>query len=489
MKRFLAFLSLACIAFAAQAELAADVLARILAGRETAALGQSVESALHAHSNTAEEGWREYERRIGAPLREWAARELDVLQGETVFYPFAGPDFPTVSLLYPGAGRYLLVANQYANRPPQLDRIEAGRQRLYLAHYARRWVSFGKIGFFRTDDLDAEAARVGLRVGVTDLLMGFASRLGYEVLSIEPVRLRADGTEVDLHPGPHADPATWRSVRFTLRQGGRKVLLDYLSADLSDTGLARDPAMRAFIELAAANRTVFKAASHLPQHVQFSRLRGAVLARAPSVWQDETGIDYALLSDTFEVTLYGRYQRAHRLFAGGMNRTLADAYASRGDVRPLGFRVGYEKQSGSSVLIAVRNDATRQVALERRMEAIEKRVAAGLERYAARPRMVYLSRGLAQAAEESAYLDAVHARLVALAPMARRSAVISVMVDRNGVVRDASIDQGSGDRAADSRIGESVRRIDRLPAPPASVAQRGDVVVLTLRVPEISGRL
>jgi len=489
MPRLLAFLLLACAALGARAELPADALARVLAGRETAAFGAALEPALQAHARLAEEAWRAYEERIGGPLRDWAAAELDVLKGETVFYPFSGPDLPTVALLYPGAGRFLMVANQYANRPPELDRMDAARLRLYFTLYGRRWTQFGRIGFFRTDDLDAEAARAGLRVGVTDLLAGFASRLGYEVTAIEPVRLAADGAELEPHPGARADPATWRSVRLTLAKGGRKVLLDYLRADLSDAALARDAASRGFIERAAMNRTVFKAASHLPQHVQFSTLRGAVLARAPAIWQDETGIDYALLADTFDVTLYGRYQRAHKLFASGMNRTLAEAYASRGDVRPLGFKVGYEKQSGSAVQLAVRRDAARDLSLEKRMEMLERRVAAGLERYATRQRVVFLSRGLAQAAEESAYLDAVHARLVASAPGLKKSAVVSVTVGPDGAVREASIDKGSGDKATDTRIGQGVKKIDRLPAPPESVKRRGDAVVLTLRVPEISGRL
>jgi len=54
-----------------------------------------------------------------------------------------------------------------------------------------------------------------------------------------------------------------------------------------------------------------------------------VLARVPSIWQDETGIDYALLSGTFDVTLYGHYHRAHRLFSGAANASLAAAYQSR----------------------------------------------------------------------------------------------------------------------------------------------------------------
>ncbi len=403
-----------------------------------------------------EEVWNAYQRRIGAPLREWSAAAVDVLPGETVFYPFSGPDLPTIALLFPQAGRYIMVANQQAGAPPAPERMDPAQRRQFFARYARHWTFYAATGFFRTHDLDAGA-------GVTGLLMCFAARLGYEVAALEPIRLTARG-EVELHPGPRADAATWRSVRIALSRAGRDAIVDYVHGDLSDGGLARAPALRALVERATANRTLFKAASHLPQQPQFSVLRAAVLARAPAVVQDETGIDYALLSGDFDVTLYGRYERAHRLFARGANRALADAYASRGDVRPLGFRVGYEKRPGSAVQVAVRREAAD-------MQALERRLSASLGRYAARPRLVYLSRGLAASPEEVAYLEDVSTRLPAL----RGAAVVSILMDRDGTIRDASVDKG-----VDPHAGEAVRRMQRLPPPPASLARRGDALVLTL---------
>lgn len=474
---------------AAGVEVSTDAVARVLAGRETGSLGAVAAPILQSHALLVTQSWREYERRIGAPLRAWSDSELDPLKGDTIFYPFSGPDFPTVSLVYPDAGRYVLVANQYANAPPELGSLDAAKLRLYLELFARRWAFYSSVGFFRTDHLDAEAARAGLKVGVTDLLMGFASRLGHEVVAVEPIRVRADGMDVEPHPGPRSTASTWHSVRLTLRQGGRTKLVDYVRIDLSDSSLARAPLLRVFIEQAASHRTVFKAASHLPQRPHFSILRNAVLARAPSVWQDETGIDYALLSGRFDVTLYGHYQRAHRIFSSAMNSSLVAAYASREDVRPIGFRVGYEKQSGSSVQIAVRQDASDESSRRRRMQSLEMRVAAGLERYAGKPRVVYLSRGFAEGTEEIAYLDQVAARIAELAPAARTGAVISVMIDRNGEVRDATIDRSSGDRASDALLAEGVKRLQRLPAPPAAIAKRGDAVVLTLRTADLSRKL
>ena len=80
----------------------------------------------------------------------------------------------------------------------------------------------------------------------------------------------------------------------------------------------------------------------------------AILTRAPSIWQDETGIDYAELERGFGVTLYGKFTTANKLFIKGIQRSLASAYKTRKDIRPLPFKVGYKKESGSCVQVAVR---------------------------------------------------------------------------------------------------------------------------------------
>ena len=449
------------------AELSADALARLIAGRDATALGAAAQPALEVYARKVTESWAGYDARIGTPLRQWAAVEVDAARGETVFYPFSGPDFPTLHLLHPGASRYILVAIQNANLPPDLTRVDAASLQGYLERMHLRLDQYARLGFFRTDDLNRDAARGGLLVGVTDQLMGFASRIGYEVASVEPIRLRADGSDVEPVPGAPRDAAAWRSVRLTLKSAGRSVTLDYVRGDLSDAGLQASPPWKAFIEAAARHRTVFKAASHLPQQPQFSLIRAAVLARAPSIVQDETGIDYGLLATAYDVTLYGKFDRAHRLFSATHNQALAAAYASRDDVRPLGFRVGYEKRLGSSVQVAVRREVQDAAALERR-------VAASLERYAARPRVVYVSHGQAGTPELRAWLEAVSAKLPAAGGASR---VVSIMLDRSGAVVDASVDRG-----VDKGVGDSVRRLQRLPVPPASVIGRADMVVLTMNL-------
>src|SRR5690606_27996650 len=118
----------------------------------------------------------------------------------------------------------------------------------FLTRFAESWKQFAYMGFFRTLDLDEEAKRPGLRAGTTGRLIAFAARAGYRIRSVEPVRIDADGSELEPHPGPRKDPATWSSVRIVLQKDERKVVLDYVRMNLADSSLSASPARRAWVE-------------------------------------------------------------------------------------------------------------------------------------------------------------------------------------------------------------------------------------------------
>jgi hypothetical protein len=111
---------------------------------------------------------------------------------------------------------------------------------------------------------------------------------------------------------------------------------------------------RRWLERVAAHPVLIKAASHHLQEPDFSILRDTLLANAPLVVQDETGLEYGVLADTFSVRLYGKFTRPHRSFDQGFQRSLAAAYAKDVRAKPLPFRVGYEKEGGSVLQLAVR---------------------------------------------------------------------------------------------------------------------------------------
>lgn len=334
-----------------------DLTARVLSGLSTDGVANEVgeDKLLKSFAKVAAGKWSDYQKKIGQPLAGWANGALTRTAGETVFYPFAGPDFPTAVSLYPDAGRYVLVALQTGGRVPHLDAMTKKQLDAYLGIFRRGWVDFARRGFFRTDDLKADTGKDHQLEGITPVLMAFAAASGFTVVSVEPVRIKADGTDLEVHPGSKDEIATWDSVRLSLRRAdGKPVILDYVFLDLSDGYLGKHKEAESWITAMASNRVFTKAASHLMQKPFFSKMRDALVMHAPTIVQDETGLDYKDLTKQFEVTLYGRFERAHKLWTEGVQRELATAYKTRDDVKPLKFKYGYEKDAGSCIQVAVR---------------------------------------------------------------------------------------------------------------------------------------
>jgi len=336
-----------------------DAVARALAGLagKDSPVGdtKAEKAAIAKFGKLATDKWAYYMKHIGTPMAAWAKGELAQTPGETIFYPFAGPDLPTAVQLYPDAGRYILVALQTGGRVPDVQAMDEAELKGFLDVFGRGWTDFARRGFFRTDDLKADTGAGKSLEGITPVLMAFSSASGFTVEAVEPIRIKADGSDVETHPGPRDDTKTWDSVRLTLKRAdGGRVLLDYLWLDLSDDYLKKNTAARTWLERVSSSKVFTKAASHLMQKPFFAVVRDILLARAPLIVQDETGVAYKDLVKQFDVTLYGRFQRAHKLWTEGVQRELATAYKTRKDVRPLKFKFGYEKDAGSCIQIAVR---------------------------------------------------------------------------------------------------------------------------------------
>ncbi|PHV13269.1 hypothetical protein [Chitinimonas sp. BJB300] len=331
--------------------------------RETAQVGQllggtavgdtAADTAFKQYASKANAGWQAYSRRIGTPLTNWAAKELRVKKGGTVFYPFSGPDLPTVMAMFPDASRYILVSIQPASNYFDPFTSDSDEMTGLVQEFGDAWTKFGALGYFRTHDLDKGiAADRKVKLGPSLILPAFAVRLGFEVRTIRPVCLGAG--DLAVHPLGNTEQK-WGSVRMELQKAGRNVIVDYIQQDLSDEALAKQPETTAFIGSIAKSPTLLKAASHLLQQRNFAVVREAILKHAPMVVQDETGLEYDALATVFNIKLYGNYVSAHKLFKVINNPSLAKAYSDMGnEVKPIDFKLGYEKKAGTAIQIAIR---------------------------------------------------------------------------------------------------------------------------------------
>jgi hypothetical protein len=331
-------------------------IARLLAGvelpGEPGEPGDTAGPTFSQYAAAVTEGWQPYTQNFGQPLNAWAAREVRQDAGKTVFYPFSGPDLPSILSIYPAASRFVMISDQYALEYFDPFALKEPEQSRIVRELSESWARFGRLGFFLTRELNKGGGQRKLHVGPSMILMAFAARLGYEVRSIRPVCL--EPSDLSIRPIETKD-ARWASVRMELRKNGRDIVVDYLQQDLSNRGLNKRPEARALIESLAKAPILVKAASHLPQKPAFSIIRDAILMNTPLLVQDETGLEYDDMASRFNVKLYGEYVGAHRLFKEATNLSLVKAYKDRStEVRPLDFKLGYEKEAGSAIQVATR---------------------------------------------------------------------------------------------------------------------------------------
>ena len=305
------------------------------------------EDDFSSYSQVVKYNWNSYTKKMGQPMMNWSAFEINQ-SVKKVFYPFSGPDFTTAYQLFPHADHYVMVAQQRGERLVDLTKLNRFEAIQAMNVFSSAWNSFGQDGFFVTEYLFKYISQHQVKIGATTLIASFAHLHQFSIEKIIPLRLNAFGELEEL-----STDAPWDSVRFYLTKDNHQVILDYVRMDLSNHGMVEAPQQVTFFEAAAKSAILLKAASHLPQNKSFTIVRDAMLKNAPLVVQDETGIDYSPLNQTFDTVLYGRFIKPYRVFSN-YNRELAKAYLTRQDEKPLPFRVGYFKDGNYALIVATR---------------------------------------------------------------------------------------------------------------------------------------
>jgi len=291
--------------------------------------------------------WSNYFNKMGKPMLSWSRSEVHS-DAKKVFYPFSGPDFPTLYQIYPQADHYVMSAQQRGERLVDLRELSPSAASQTIEVLSSAWKSFGNDGFFVTEYLFKYISTNKVKIGATTLIASFAHLHQFSIQKIIPISIDTNGTVKEL-----SEDQSWDSVRFYLVKDNRPVILDYVRMDLSNDGLKDNASQLAFFHESAKTPVLLKAASHLPQHPEFTMIRDEMLHNAPMVVQDETGLDYQPLNQQFNTVLYGSFVKAYKVFST-YNTELAKAYKLRDDEKKLPFRIGYFKDGNYALIVATR---------------------------------------------------------------------------------------------------------------------------------------
>ena len=285
-----------------------------------------------------------YQKKFLLPMRSWAATHLDSLGTRTLLYPFSGSDAVTALSLFGRADHYILVSDNWVDLT-----VDPGLERQQIEHECAIESYFSQLGYLRTDDLEG---KTGQRPRFIKLLAYSIAMSGAKIDRMRGLRLVENGTTTETLLSDNLHP---EGIRFIVTfPDHRHVTIDYVRIDLSNSGLKRER-VHAFLSTVSTDTVFLKSASHLLQDSYFSTMAGLITSKARHVVQDETGLDINALSSAFEVTGYGRFTKPQSLWKDSKSAKRLRAYVdTHGPLQPLPLTVGYEKPSGSILLVGNR---------------------------------------------------------------------------------------------------------------------------------------
>lgn len=266
-------------------------------------------------------------------------------RAKNVFYSFSGPDFPFMATFFPKADTYYMMGLEHAGTPITAKEFNAKT----YAKYQKALLDLLRRSYFITSYMSSDLNNSEID-GTVPIFMVLMARLGYEIISIDYKTLNKEGDWV-----ASEKPTSFVCIRFFHPEENEEKTLYYLCTNLLDKEF--DPKVQAMIDKIDADSTVsfVKSCSYCLHYGTFSQIREDILKHSFAIVQDDTGITYKTLVDKgWSTILYGQYTHPIDLFSNSVyQKPLEQAYATRTDIRPLGFRFGYNYK-GSSLIVAFR---------------------------------------------------------------------------------------------------------------------------------------
>ena len=278
-------------------------------------------------------------RKTTDPMDTLMSRDMADLRErcDYVFYPFSGPDFLYPITLFPNADTYFLAGLEWTGRPL----IEIVPDADHYHRYTDALDVYMRSSFFRTKSMDKDLDNDAIDGTVPVITMLMALK-GYEVISVGYKAWNEDGSMRDT-----TSVSNLAEIRFFHTATPRhEQVLYYLSDDLSDSKY--DERVGRFMASTLTKHytvTFFKAASYLLHQTFFTKMRDNVVRYTDAIIGDDSGMPYRFIKDDFDITLYGRYQKPISIFGAHDYQHDLEAMYDSTAVRPLPFRIGYNRIS------------------------------------------------------------------------------------------------------------------------------------------------
>ncbi|AFY56227.1 hypothetical protein Riv7116_3784 [Rivularia sp. PCC 7116] len=291
----------------------------------------------NSHQNYYKNAWSQLENRQLAKVRKWRDKELQEINAKspTIFYPFSGPDFLYSFSLFPKAKELILIGLEPVGKVPDFAKLSASESNAALSKARSSLSEILQFSFFRTNDMKVDLRKQG----VLPILYVFMARTNNRILDLQYIGLDKNSKikqfEKGMVPGV--------KIAFVPQGESEPRTLYYFSTDLSNSGLSKHPELTQFVSQLDNPVTYLKAASYLMYNGSFSGIRDTILTASSHVLQDDSGMPLKSFDQTkWDLEFYGNYTRPIGLFSNRYQSDLRRVYASKQDIKPIDFGIGYK---------------------------------------------------------------------------------------------------------------------------------------------------
>ncbi len=306
------------------------------------------------HASSMDSAWQRLTEEYLQPIDRFTSQHLAALTvpAAPLFYPFGGPDLMHALHFFPAASTYILVGLEEPGELPRLADLRAAELTEELGRLRQVLDNLVEAGYFVRKRMRQDLP--GRWSGIISVFYIQLARAGATPTAAHYITLDEEGIEHPLADSQTA-PSAMR-LDFILDDIPRR--LYFFSQDLSDDGLAENPAFGRFIGHLGPYNALLKSAQYLPHLDSFSSVR-AMVQTAAAVLQDDSGVPFAAFDPaTWQIGLFGHYAGTLAAFHEYQQDDLTRAFAERSEDAPLGFRVGYNGDLAGGGLILAERHAT-----------------------------------------------------------------------------------------------------------------------------------
>jgi hypothetical protein len=288
--------------------------------------------------------WKLYTMVALMPFREWLDKYFSEQYSDTILYPFSGPDIPNAFTIYPNASKYILIGLEAGGFLPTLVGDSDEKKTKGLRELNSSLDSISRLNFFLTNKMKINIT-AAVYQGTAPVIISYLGIMGYDVLEIKSVTFGSLGevkylTEEDISKDTNFKKG-FVSLEIKFRDKNSKIkTLYYISGNVSNLGLEKDPSILEFLKTQGRFSATFKAASFLLHYDQFTKIRDFILNYTDLIVMDDTGPRIKDLKKDFDIRVFGIYTRPIALWPNMFQQDLKDLHIEQKPL-PIPFKYGY----------------------------------------------------------------------------------------------------------------------------------------------------